>query len=65
MLHNLLNELAPLYPRYYEVNVCSTFYERTKKQKRKNRGRPSEFSLTVSEHKKTYVFFICIPLMTD
>jgi len=63
MGHNLLNELAPLYPRYYEVNVCSTFFERTKKEKRKNVGRPSEFSLTVSEHKKTYIIFISIPLM--
>jgi len=50
MRHNLLNDLEPLYPRYYEVNVCSAFLERTKKERRKNMGRPSEFSLTVSEH---------------
>ena len=62
-MHNLLNELAPLYPLYYEVNVCSTFLERAKKERRKNMGRSSEFSLTVSEHKKTYLIFICIPLM--
>jgi hypothetical protein len=48
MRHNLLNDLAPLYPRYYEVNICSTFLERTKKERRKNKGRPSEFYWTVS-----------------
>jgi hypothetical protein len=61
----MLNEIAPLYPRHYEVNVCSIFFERTKKERRKNVGKPSEFSLTVSEHKKTYLIFIGIPLMID
>jgi hypothetical protein len=65
MRHSLLNDLAPLYPRYYEVNVCWTFLEKTKKERPKNMGRPSKFYWTVSEHWKTYLIFICIPLMAD
>ena len=53
-----MNELRLLCGRYYKANVCSNLFERPKNERRKNMVRPNdEFSLTVSEHKKTCLTF--------